>query len=50
MKPDENGWVYSNDNWRIIMPQIIPEDDDGEVQNKAAITRRRRWVRECEKA
>lgn len=49
VKPDEDGWIYSDDNWKISIPQIEPVDfDDGE-QNNETMTRRRRWIRECEK-
>ncbi|KAL0140119.1 integral peroxisomal membrane peroxin-domain-containing protein [Mucor lusitanicus] len=49
VKPDDDGWIYSDDSWRISIPQVEPVDfDDGE-QNSENMTRRRRWVRECEK-
>ncbi|KAI8645671.1 integral peroxisomal membrane peroxin-domain-containing protein [Parasitella parasitica] len=35
VKPDEDGWIYSDDNWRITIPQIEPVDfDDGEQNNE----------------
>ncbi|CEP10435.1 hypothetical protein [Parasitella parasitica] len=41
--------VKCDDSWRITIPQIEPVDfDDGEQKNET-MTRRRRWVRECEK-
>ncbi|KAI7893918.1 integral peroxisomal membrane peroxin-domain-containing protein [Mucor mucedo] len=49
ISPDTNGWIYSDDNWRICRPQIDPVDDSEKVQNKETMTRRRRWTRECEK-
>ncbi|KAI8095657.1 integral peroxisomal membrane peroxin-domain-containing protein [Thamnidium elegans] len=46
--PDTDGWVYSDDNWNISTTSIKPIDDDTKEQHKEAMTRRRRWIRECE--
>ncbi|KAI9469842.1 MAG: integral peroxisomal membrane peroxin-domain-containing protein [Benjaminiella poitrasii] len=49
VKPDEDGWIYSDDGWNISTPQIEPVDFGEGDQHKKALTRRRRWVRKCEK-
>jgi hypothetical protein len=47
--PNKDGWVYSDDYWNITRAPIDSVDGENENQNKEAMTRRRRWIRECEK-
>lgn len=48
--PDKDGWVYSDGDWNIKMMNIEPEEDFNKDQHQEAMTRRRRWTRECEVA
>lgn len=47
--PDKDGWIYRNHDWVISRPQVTPVDNFNEEQNSKALTRSRRWVRECER-